>query len=67
MQGNYQKAITDLTKTIKLNKRFAMAFLILAEVYFELGEYHYVKWIMNVIPVKKQQVEEYNVHLYWKT
>ena len=67
MQGNYQKAITDLTKTIKLNKRFVMAFLILAEVYFELGEYHYVKWIMNVIPVKKQQVEEYNVHLYWKT
>ena len=49
IQDNYQKALVDLKQTIKLNKRFTMAFLLLAEIYFKLGRYDYVKQIMNTI------------------
>ena len=39
----------------------------MAEIYFHLKRYDYVKQIMNVLPVKEQEIEELYAQLFWQT
>jgi hypothetical protein len=38
----------------------------MAEIFFQLGKIPLVKKVMNVLPVGKHQVEEYDAYLLWK-
>jgi tetratricopeptide (TPR) repeat protein len=66
LQANYKAALADLKRAVVLDKRSPKAFVLLAEIYFQLGNYDLVKKIMAIMPVGMDQIEEYHAHLLWK-
>jgi tetratricopeptide (TPR) repeat protein len=65
MQGNFANALKDLKEAIRLDSNLVLAFTVMAEIYFQLGKYHYVQKIMTTMPVDRYQVEEYYAHMLW--
>lgn len=61
-----QKALIDLKQAVDLNKQHIKAYSTLAEIYFSQHKFDYVKKIMDLLPAKKQDIEEINAQLFWK-
>ena len=65
LQSNFKPALSDLKEAIRLNSKLIMAFVVMAEIYFQTGKYDYVRKIMTTMPVDSHQVEEYYAHMFW--
>jgi tetratricopeptide (TPR) repeat protein len=66
ISGDKQNALKDLKKAVRTGKNYLPAFIELADVYFSVERFDYVKMIMSTISIKKQNIEEFHAQLFWQ-